>query len=70
MEYIVTTKIGNFIVRENTDTSKGIKVYTTDNKPAIGSSKVNWWDLDAVTKFIESNESVIMERLGKTLKVA
>lgn len=67
--YIVNTKIGQYIVKENTDINKGIKVFSIDGKPCTASASVNWWDMDAVTKFIEESEEFINERLEK-LKAA
>ena len=51
MEYIITTQQGTFIIREN-KVNKGIKVFTTDNKPYTATAEVEWWDLDGVRAFL------------------
>lgn len=62
---IITVDNKNYIVRENTDTGKGIKVNSVEGIALYADPHVSWWDLDGITKSIKKNQEVIFERLRK-----
>lgn len=62
MKHVVTTSLGQYVICEDTDNNKGIKIYSVDGKPLFGSTKVEWWDLDGIEKVIIENIEMLNKR--------